>query len=361
MDIPGTSTRLAFLGDIAVTVLPDSLSNYPDFSEYTNVIANLEGPVVPPDASSFKTAVCSTDQALLPVLQRLNISTVTLANNHIMDAPEHFSDTLRWLKKNSIDFLGAGENLSEAEQPLDANSASGHYRLLNYGWQVVGCRAATRKKPGCNPVRRSKILKDIAKSKRNDPVRKVIVVFHWNYELEQFPQPANRLLARECIDAGADAIIGAHPHIASGAEKYRGKPIVYSCGNWLFPAREFNGFDLNFPPSCDIQLVPELVFSDDSDITCIFHWWRYQRESQSFEFVARESWDDALITERSPFRKMSVSDYRRWFKKNRSKKKMLPIYDDAASSVLNKFKDIFVAGRGKMIDMMITLGFKTGY
>src|SRR5262245_41290594 len=61
---------------------------------------------------------------------------------------------------------------------------------------------------------------------------------HWGWEYEVKPAPRQRELARRMIDAGADAIVGAHPHVTQIAEYYRGKPIVYSLGNFVF-----DGFD----------------------------------------------------------------------------------------------------------------------
>ena len=58
--------------------------------------------------------------------------------------------------------------------------------------------------------------------------------FHWGWENEALPSARQQELAHRLIDAGADAIIGAHPHVTQGAEMYRGKPIIYSLGNFLF-------------------------------------------------------------------------------------------------------------------------------
>jgi len=61
---------------------------------------------------------------------------------------------------------------------------------------------------------------------------------HWGWELNPRPTERQRQLARTMIDAGADAVVGGHPHVTQGVEIFRGKPIVYSLGNFLF-----DGFD----------------------------------------------------------------------------------------------------------------------
>jgi poly-gamma-glutamate capsule biosynthesis protein CapA/YwtB (metallophosphatase superfamily) len=58
--------------------------------------------------------------------------------------------------------------------------------------------------------------------------------FHWGWENEPGPSARQRELARALIDAGADAVIGSHPHVTQGVEMYRGRPIVYSLGNFVF-------------------------------------------------------------------------------------------------------------------------------
>jgi poly-gamma-glutamate capsule biosynthesis protein CapA/YwtB (metallophosphatase superfamily) len=62
----------------------------------------------------------------------------------------------------------------------------------------------------------------------------VLPFLHWGWENEPGPSARQRELAHALIDAGADAVIGSHPHVTQGAEMYRGKPIVYSLGNFVF-------------------------------------------------------------------------------------------------------------------------------
>lgn len=67
----------------------------------------------------------------------------------------------------------------------------------------------------------------------------VIPFMHWGWEREPQPTERQRQLARLMIDAGADAVVGSHPHVTQGAEIYKGRPIVYSLGNFVF-----DGFEL---------------------------------------------------------------------------------------------------------------------
>ena len=62
----------------------------------------------------------------------------------------------------------------------------------------------------------------------------VIVYVHWGIERDERPQEYQRTLGQQYIDAGADIVIGSHPHVLQGVEYYNGKPIVYSLGNFIF-------------------------------------------------------------------------------------------------------------------------------
>ena len=69
---------------------------------------------------------------------------------------------------------------------------------------------------------------------RSSNADRVIVNLHWGYEHTDVPAPFQRRLARRLVDAGADLLIGHHPHVPQGCETYRGVPIYYSLGNFNF-------------------------------------------------------------------------------------------------------------------------------
>ena len=62
----------------------------------------------------------------------------------------------------------------------------------------------------------------------------LVVYVHWGIERDERPQEYQRTLGQQYIDAGADLVIGSHPHVLQGLEYYKGKPIVYSLGNFVF-------------------------------------------------------------------------------------------------------------------------------
>ena len=91
--------------------------------------------------------------------------------------------------------------------------------------------------PGVAWSEDSHVLRDIAAA-RAAGADIVIPFMHWGWERERQPSARQRRLARLMIDAGADAVVGGHPHVTQGDESYAGKPIIYSLGNFVF-----DGFD----------------------------------------------------------------------------------------------------------------------
>ena len=78
----------------------------------------------------------------------------------------------------------------------------------------------------------SQLVEEIKKAKESCDF--VAVLVHWGIERNTLPEDYQKTLARQYIDAGADAVIGSHPHVLQGIEYYQGKPIFYSLGNFIF-------------------------------------------------------------------------------------------------------------------------------
>ena len=92
--------------------------------------------------------------------------------------------------------------------------------------------AATDDSPGVNPLREDALLADIAAARRRADA--VVVMPHWGPELVAQPYGSQRTLARRMVEAGASAVIGAHPHVSQTVDVHHGAPIVYSLGNFVF-------------------------------------------------------------------------------------------------------------------------------
>ncbi len=173
--------------------------------------------------------------SLIFVFKELGIDIVTLANNHAMDyGTDALLDTCDTLDKAGIARVGAGKNLDEAKAPVILEAQGQKIGFLGASRVIpVGSWNATSTKPGMLTTYDPKILVDEIKKLR-DQCDYLVVYVHWGIERNETPEDYQRSLGKQYIDAGADVVIGSHPHVLQGVEYYKGKPIVYSLGNFIF-------------------------------------------------------------------------------------------------------------------------------
>ena len=175
-------------------------------------------------------------------LQALGADIVSLANNHVYDYGESsFLETLDNLKNAGILYVGAGKNLDEASQA--------HYFIVN-GCKVGIIAASRAEKVYFTPVAEedsagimgtydSELF--VEAIKEADAQCDILVAYvHWGTENSTRLESAQINMAREYIDAGADAIIGSHTHCLQGMEFYNGKPVIYSTGNFWFNSKNLD-------------------------------------------------------------------------------------------------------------------------
>jgi formylglycine-generating enzyme len=160
---------------------------------------------------------------------------VSLANNHAFDfGPEGLTECIDILKKSDIGVFGAGEDMSTARHGLMLECKGRKILLLGYNGFNAENYQATENSPGIAPLKEEFVVEDIRYAKQQRQADVVIPFLHWGAEMVTMPQDEQRRMARRMIDAGASAVIGAHPHVTQTVDTYRGKPIVYSLGNFVF-------------------------------------------------------------------------------------------------------------------------------
>ncbi len=177
------------------------------------------------------------DPEAVGLLAQLGVDAVTLANNHVYDYGKRgLLDTLETLENAGMPYVGAGRNIREASEAL--------YYIVN-GRKVAIVSAtqiersasytkeATSTEPGVlktlNPIRFLQVIEDV--KTRSDYV---IALVHWGTEGNLFPEMSQRRLAERYVEAGADAVIGGHPHRLQGVGYIKGVPVAYSLGNFWF-------------------------------------------------------------------------------------------------------------------------------
>lgn len=197
-------------------------------------IANFEG-VVTSNRMKFgdKTFHLRMPTNVPSHLARLRIDAASIGNNHSMDFGLFgLFETMARLNRAGIATFGAGLNSSHAFQPLLAHLPGQSLCVFSFAKTYPASTWATTHFAGVANPSPAYISRLIQKCTQDGFA--TIVVFHWGRELEKTPQTYQRDLAHSCIDAGAMAVIGHHPHVLQDIEVYDGAPIFYSVGNFLF-------------------------------------------------------------------------------------------------------------------------------
>lgn len=196
-------------------------------------IGNLECVVATTGTAGDKNYTFRAHPRTLPVLKR-HFDAVALANNHSGDFGRvAFAEMLGLLKKEGLAQFGGGMNLSEAHSPLLVERHGLRIALLGYNEFMPRSFEADHNAPGVAWSEDERVVADIRRARSVHRADIVIPVMHWGWENELTANPRQRQLARTMIDAGADAVIGGHPHVTQDIDIYRGKPIVYSVGNFV--------------------------------------------------------------------------------------------------------------------------------
>jgi hypothetical protein len=157
---------------------------------------------------------------------------VALATNHILDAgAAGFSDSLAALHRAGFQTVGAGASTGEIQQPLIWETSEGKLAVVNWVFPETHPECGLVPGPNCWPGL-PEAEAQIHSLKQQ--VDWVLVLAHWSDELFAFPRPEDRLLARELAMAGADIIVGHHPHVVRGLEMVGTCPVYYSLGNYYF-------------------------------------------------------------------------------------------------------------------------------
>ncbi len=207
-----------------------------------------------------------------PRFLKKHFSAVSLANNHSGDfGPAGLVEQLRILDDAGIPSFGAGRTLADARRPLVLEQGGFKVALLGYNGFRALTTAATADRAGSAPLEEEQVLEDIRAARTRADA--VVPFVHWGPENTPQPRPAQIRLARKMVEAGAAAVIGAHPHVTQTVEVIRGVPVVYSLGNFVFDyfpgdPPEWTGWvaKLTFRPGQPVDLAMHSVKLDASGI-----------------------------------------------------------------------------------------------
>jgi poly-gamma-glutamate synthesis protein (capsule biosynthesis protein) len=239
---------IAFVGDVMLADTPgkliargrDPLTAFGPLLKQADLrVANLECVVATVgEAEVDKPWTFRAHPRTLKIVQR-HFDAVGLANNHSGDfGPQAFGQMLGLLQAHGIGYFGGGHNLAESHRPLIIERKGLRIALLGYNEFFPRSFEAGLDNPGVAWSEDEQVVLDIRTARRKYSADVVIPVMHWGWEHEPLASARQHALARLMIDAGADAVVGGHPHVNQDVEHYQGKPIVFSLGNFVF-----DGFD----------------------------------------------------------------------------------------------------------------------
>ena len=197
---------------------------------------NLESPLSDQGTRNKDKSVTFRGRtALVEGLAAAGVDVVSLANNHALDwAAPALLDTISRLTQSGIAVAGAGPDLEAARAPALLDTPAGRVAVLAYTDVLPVGFSAGAARPGVNPARGDpeRLLADVAGAAAASDY--VIVSFHWGLEYEGYAHEGQRSLAHDVVDAGADLVIGHHPHVLQGLEIYKDRLIAYSLGDFVF-------------------------------------------------------------------------------------------------------------------------------
>lgn len=188
-------------------------------NEFNDVVGNLEGPInEEPEDFSDNSLKFSFDKKTLESLNVANFSVLSLANNHTLNTGEEgLAETRSILNEAEINFTGDPRICDIADiYQKDGISYFGINKTYSFN---------------CSD---KEIVSSIEEYKFYNPESFLVILIHWGNEYEETNSDQQQKLGRAIIDAGADLIIGSHPHVVQNIEIYNDKLIFYSLGNFIF-------------------------------------------------------------------------------------------------------------------------------
>ncbi len=199
---------------------------------------NLECPLSLRGVPRRRKFLFRADPKCANTLKANGFDVVSVANNHTLDyGREALTDTISALKSAGITPVGAGNNRSEALELKIIHCKSLKIGFLAYSDMPSDGVVRLSDKPTIAGLEPDELSEQIKTASRKCDT--LVVSLHWGVEYMKKPTEHQRAIARQCIDAGADLVIGHHPHVLQPTEIYKGKPIIYSAGAFVWDGRLF--------------------------------------------------------------------------------------------------------------------------
>jgi poly-gamma-glutamate capsule biosynthesis protein CapA/YwtB (metallophosphatase superfamily) len=238
--------RLAAIGDVSPGSALDAVRTHGAAWHWSKVgawlrgrdvvVANLETAVgtggTPWPAKNFH--FLSSPATIRAMARSGGVDVVTVANNHAIDyGRATFVSGLRTIRRTGMLTAGGGSTLRGALKPAIVERGGLKIAVLGFDGYPPFAYWATATQPGLAPATPSSITRAVRAARARADI--VIVYAHWGTELRTRPNAKQQVLARAALRAGADVVLGAHPHVLQPIVTYAGGRLVaYSLGNFVF-------------------------------------------------------------------------------------------------------------------------------
>ncbi|WP_119066622.1 CapA family protein [Aggregatilinea lenta] len=240
-----------------------------------------------------------------------------LANNHILDAEvAGLLETQTTLKETGFIPFGAGFSQTAIQEPTVWNGPEGRLGILNWVFPETHPEWGVIPGPNCWPGidAGSQAIRELKKT-----VDWILVAPHWGDEDFAYPTLTERTIARALIEAGADLIIGHHPHVVRGMEMINGKPVYYSLGNFYFSKIQDQQGNRIFKPVARnreaLVISVTLKRGQRPELEALSYW-------QGSNGTSPDRWARAVSRMKRvsrPLAKLSGPEYTDWYVKRRAR------------------------------------------
>ena len=260
-----SEVKMIAVGDIMLSrMVEQKIIGYNDYkypflktAEITNkadiVFGNLETTIIEGRIIKSNEMIFRTDPKSIEGLKLAGFNILNIANNHIMNfGRSGLESTIKNLDENNISHIGAGIGKEEIYKPVIKDIKGTKFAFLGFTYNSDQRRSPDGRIYGVANMEIEKMKENVGKAKLKNDI--VIVSMHAGTEYKISSSLFQENFARGAIDAGADLVIGGHPHVVQNVEKYKEGYIFYSLGNFVF--------DQMWSNETRLGAIAEIVFKD---------------------------------------------------------------------------------------------------
>ena len=341
---------MIIIGDIASPSLESSVKikkffNQLDFSKDQAVLFNLEGLIVDNCSLADNKPILFNHSSILDAFETFKNKIAALANNHTLDLPEYLDSTKRLLDANNYISVGAGDVNDPDFEVISFKESGFEIYVINACWEFLLYHQNNKNpKRKVNSIKEGRILEIVKEIKKHSPRAKIVTYFHWSFDLEILPSPSYRVFAQDLIEAGVSLVVGCHSHCVQGGEKHKDGFIIYGLGNFYIPNGVYANGKLTFPKMSNLGWM----LSWDIQKNTITNYWLDGSHNNLQILEIDDFQNSENLKKYSPYSELDTKAYNAYFKQNRRKNFLNPVFHNYKKSISNSLKMNLLVLRAKL-------------